>query len=130
MQRAADAVQDLPDGFVAAGFSDGCGMSEFVATRRPLAGVLMLSGALALNMTGVERWPESMPGQIHYTVDDSFRNQDGIDAVLAKAREANADVTMFDYPGRGHLFIDASIPGKFDAEATQLLWERVLPTAL
>ena len=126
MQRAADAVQDLPDGFVAAGFSNGGGMSEYVATRRPVAGVLMLSGALALDMIGVEQWPAGMPGQIHYTVDDPFRNQDGIDAVLAKAREANADVTMFDYPGRGHLFTDASLPGEFDADATELVWERVL----
>ena len=83
MQRAADAVQDLPDGFVAAGFSNGGGMSEYVATRRPVAGVLMLSGALALDMIGVEQWPAGMPGQIHYTVDDPFRNQDGIDAVPA-----------------------------------------------
>ena len=41
MQRASDAVQDLPDGFVVAGFSNGGGMSEYVATQRPVAGVLM-----------------------------------------------------------------------------------------
>lgn len=48
MQQAVDAVQDLPDGFVVAGFSNGGGMSEYVATQRPVSGVLMLSGALAL----------------------------------------------------------------------------------
>ncbi len=48
MERAAAAVEHLPDGFIAAGFSNGGGMSEYVATRRDVAGVLMLSGALPL----------------------------------------------------------------------------------
>ncbi|MBN9608853.1 MAG: dienelactone hydrolase [Actinobacteria bacterium 69-20] len=126
MRRAAEGVQDLPDGFVVAGFSNGGGMAEYVATQRAVSGVLMLSGALALAMIGAERWPAGVPGQIHYTVDDPFRNQPGIDAVLANAREAGADVETFDYPGRGHLFTDASLPDEFDAEATELLWQRVL----
>ena len=46
MGRAAQAVEDLPDGFITAGFSNGGGMAEFVATVRPVAGVLMLSGVL------------------------------------------------------------------------------------
>jgi dienelactone hydrolase len=44
MRRAEEAVKDLPDGFVAAGFSNGGGMAEYVATRRSVSGVLMLSG--------------------------------------------------------------------------------------
>lgn len=126
MQRAAEAVEGLPDGFVAAGFSNGGGMSEYVATQRSVSGVLMFSGALALDMIGVEQWPAGVPGQIHYTIGDPFRNQDGIDAVLAKAREADADVAMFDYPGNGHLFTDSSLPDEFDPEATETLWKRVL----
>ncbi len=126
MQRAVDRVRDLPDGFVAAGFSNGGGMSEYVATQRPVSGVLMLSGALALDMIGAEQWPVGVPGQIHYTVGDPFRNQDGIDAVLAKAHEADADIAMFDYPGNGHLFTDSSLPDEFDPAAAEALWERVL----
>jgi len=126
MQQAADAVQDLADGFVVAGFSNGGGMAEFVATRRSVAGVLMLSGALPLRMIGVEQWPGGLPGQIHYALDDPFRNQEGIDAVLSAARAANAEVAMFDYPGHGHLFTDASLPEEFDPEAAELLWDRVL----
>ena len=126
MQRAVNAVADLPNGFVVAGFSNGGGMAEYVATQRSVSGVLMLSGALALDMIGVERWPAGVPGQIHYTAGDPFRNQDGIDAVLAAAREADVDMAMFDYPGNGHLFTDASLPKEFDAGATELLWERVL----
>lgn len=126
IQRAAEAVRDLPDGFVAAGFSNGGGMSEYVATQRLVSGVLMLSGALALDMIGAERWPAGVLGQIHYTVNDPFRNQDGIDAVLASARDAHGDVTMVDYPGKGHLFTDASVPDEFDPDAAEMLWQRVL----
>ena len=46
--------------------------------------------------------------------------------MLAKAREADADVAMFDYPGNGHLFTDASLPDEFDPQAVEKLWERVL----
>src|SRR3954447_7853138 len=43
MQRALDEVEHLPDGFIAAGFSNGGGMAEFVAGNCPVSGVLMLS---------------------------------------------------------------------------------------
>jgi dienelactone hydrolase len=46
MRRAVEAVKDLPDGFLAAGFSNGGGMAEYVATRRHCSGALLISGAL------------------------------------------------------------------------------------
>lgn len=127
MGLAEQAVSDLPDGFVAAGFSNGGGMAEFVATRRPVRGVLMLSGALDLAMIGVEAWPHGVPAQVHYTIDDPFRSQAGIDAVAAQVNEAGASIEIFDYPGAGHLFTDPSLPNEFDADAAELLWSRVLP---
>jgi len=104
MGRAAEAVQGLSDGFIAAGFSNGGGMAEFVATVRPVRGVLMFSGALALDMIGVDAWPAGVPAQIHYTAEDPFRNQEAIDAVAAQVSSAGASVEVFDYPGKGHLF--------------------------
>lgn len=127
MEIAEEAVAGIPDGFVAAGFSNGGGMAEFVATRRSVRGVLMLSGALDLAMIGVEAWPNAVPAQIHYTVDDPFRSQDGIDAVAAQVNDAGGSVEIFDYPGAGHLFTDPSLPDEFDAQAAELLWSRVLP---
>ncbi|HYZ56978.1 MAG TPA: dienelactone hydrolase family protein [Streptosporangiaceae bacterium] len=126
MQRAAEAVADASDSVIVAGFSNGGGMSEYVATVRPVGGVLMLSGALGLDMIGAENWPNNVPAQIHYTVDDPFRNQQWIDDVIAKARSAGAAVEMFDYPGNGHLFTDASLPAEYDEQAAELLWSRVL----
>lgn len=127
MGRAEEAVRGVPDGFIAAGFSNGGGMAEFVATRRPVRGVLMLSGALDLAMIGVDAWPAGVPAQIHYTAADPFRNQAGIDAVAAQVRTAGASVEIFDYPGAGHLFTDPSLPTEYDADAADLLWSRVLP---
>jgi dienelactone hydrolase len=127
MERAAEAVQGLSDGFITAGFSNGGGMAEFVATVRPVRGVLMFSGAVALDMIGVDAWPAGVPAQIHYTTEDPFRNQEGIDAVVAQVSVAGASVEVFDYPGKGHLFADASLPTEYDEQAADLLWSRVLP---
>ncbi len=126
MQRAQEAVADLPDGFLAAGFSNGAGMAEFVAFRRRLSGVLMLSGALPLEMLGADAWPPGTPAQIHYTREDPFRRQEGIDTLAATIRAAGASLQMFDYPGSGHLFTDPSLPEEYDADAAELLWRRVL----
>lgn len=54
MRRATDAVAAMPDGFLCVGFSNGGGMSEYVATQRRVAGVVMCSGALPLDMLGVD----------------------------------------------------------------------------
>ena len=127
MGRAAEAVEGLPDGFITAGFSNGGGMAEYVATVRQVAGVLMFSGALPLDMIGVDSWPPGVPAQIHYTLQDPYRNQEWIDAVAAQVRSAGASVDVFDYPGAGHLFTDASLPSEYDELAADLLWSRVLP---
>ncbi len=126
MARAAAAVEHLPDGFIAAGFSNGGGMAEYVATRRRVGGVLMFSGALPVEMLGAAAWPAGVPAQIHYTVADPRRRQEWIDAVANAVRSARAAVEVFDYPGDGHLFTDPSLPAEHDPAAAATLWERVL----
>jgi dienelactone hydrolase len=125
MERAVGAVEHLAAGFIAAGFSNSGGMSEFVATRRHVAGVVMLSGVLPLEMLGASAWPSGVPAQIHYTLDDPFRQQESIDAVSRDIHMAGATVEIFDYPGSGHLFTDASLPLEYDAASSELLWQRV-----
>lgn len=126
MQRAVAGVEQLPDGFIATGFSNGGGMAEHVALQRPVAGVLMLSGALPLEMIGVAEWPAGVPAQIHYTADDPFRDQQGIDAVADSVRAAGGSIEIFNYPGKGHLFTDPSRSEEYDAGAAATLWGRVL----
>lgn len=129
MRRAAAAVEPLRDGFVAAGFSKGGGMSEYIATQRPVAGVLMLSGALPVEMLGADAWPAGVPAQIHYTQGDPFRRQEWIDAVAASIRAAGAPLEVFDYPGDGHLFTDPTLPHEHQPDDAAVLWERVLAFA-
>jgi dienelactone hydrolase len=127
MASAAEAVRELPEQLVVIGFSNGGGMAEFVATQRPVSGVVMLSGALPLEMLEVDTWPAGVPAQIHYALDDPHRKQEWIDAVATQVRAAGARVQVFDYPGGGHLFTDSSLPREYDRRATELLWSRVLP---
>lgn len=124
MDRAVTAVAALPDGFVAAGFSNGGGMAEHVATRRDCAGVLLFSGALPLAVLGADRWPAGTPVQLHYATGDPFRSQEWLDAFLADVRAVGAAVEMFDYPGTGHLFTDPGLPAEYDAGSAELLFSR------
>lgn len=126
MRRAAAAVKTLPDGFVAIGFSNGGGIAEYIATQRPVAGVVMISGALPVEMLGAACWPAGVPAQVHYTTGDPFRQQDWVDAVAASVRAADAPIELFDYPGAGHLFTDASLAGEYQPAEAALMWQRVL----
>jgi dienelactone hydrolase len=126
MAAAVDGVADLPDGFVAAGFSNGAGMAEHVATRRRCGGVLLISGALPLAVLGAEGWPDGVPVQLHRADGDPMRDQDWDDAFVADVRRAGAPVEVFAYRAGGHLFTDPSLPEEYDAPATALLWERAL----
>lgn len=127
MQRALDAVADLPDGFVCAGFSNGGGMAQFVAARRPgVLGAVLMSGAIDLAEIGVTEWPSTVPVQIHYTVDDPFRGQEWIDAAVAAVEASGADLEFYDYDGSGHLFTDPSLPAEYQPEQAAELWLRVV----
>jgi dienelactone hydrolase len=126
MRRALAAVEDLPDGFVAAGFSNGAGMAEYVATQRRCAGALLFSGALPLAMLGESAWPAGTPVQLHYSTGDPARHQEWIDALADDVRRSDAAFESFDYPGTGHLFTDPSLPAEYDEASAALLWERAL----
>lgn len=126
MRRALEAVVGLPDGFVAAGFSNGAGMAEYVAMQRHCAGALLFSGALPPAVLGADGWPAQTPVQLHYATGDPARHQGWIDALAADVRASGARFELFDYPGSGHLFTDPSLAGEYEAESAALLWERAL----
>lgn len=128
MQRAMDAVAEAPDGFALLGFSLGTVMTAHVASLRPVSGVVMVAGAIPPSAFGDGRtWPAGVPGQTHSTIGDPWREQELVEATAAEAAGAGAFFDVFDYPGAGHLFTDASLPDEYDAEATELMWSRVLP---
>jgi dienelactone hydrolase len=127
-RRTLEAVADLPDGFVTAGFSAGGGQAFLAATKRPVSAVLLLSGVFVPSWLGDDvRWPHGVPAQVHTMLDDPFRDDaEAFEAQRREVEQAGGTVEIFDYPGSGHLFADPSLPAEYDAEAAELMWSRVL----
>jgi dienelactone hydrolase len=126
-ERALAAVAELHDGFLVAGFSQGSGNAVYVATKRRVGGVLQLSGLNPLEWFGDDAaWPHGVDSQSHQKVDDPFRDPVEEQAA-ADVAAAGGTLEIFDYPGSGHLFTDPTLPAEHDAEATELMWSRVLP---
>lgn len=126
--RALTAVADLPDRFVVGGFSMGSNVAGYVATRRPVSGVLQLSGLNLLEWFGPDAtWPAGVSSQGHQTLHDPFREDEIAAQAVADVTAAGGRLELYDYPGSGHLFTDPSRPGEYDAEASELAWSRVLP---
>ena len=127
MDAASRLAKDMVGRFVCAGFSNGGGMAEHVAASNPnVRGVLLLSGAMDPSVIGLGDWPKDAPVQIHCTEHDPYRNQEGIEAVRRHVSASGSSVEAFDYPGRGHLFTDPSLPEEYDPISTAQLWERAL----
>jgi dienelactone hydrolase len=127
MDRALRAVSGLDDGFLVAGFSNGAGMAEHVATQRHCGGALLIAGALPLAVLGAPAWPDRTPVQLHLAVDDPFRDQSWVDAFVTDVRTSGAALELVEHPVAGHLFTDASRRDEHDGGATAALWARALP---
>ncbi|WP_091108899.1 dienelactone hydrolase family protein [Geodermatophilus dictyosporus] len=126
MAAALEAVRDLPDGFVAAGFSNGAGMAEYVATRRRCAGVLLFSGALPVAVLGAPSWPAGLPAQLHTAAGDPLRSAGWAAQLADEVAAAGGELEAFEYPGEGHLFTDPGLPAEYDPVATEALWRHAL----
>ena len=127
-ERGLAALADLPDGFVVGGFSQGSSIGAFVATRRTVSGVLQFSGLSVLEWLGDgAAWPAGVDSQGHQTLGDPFREAEITEQAVQDVTAAGGLLELFDYPGDGHLFTDPTLPEEYDAEATELLWSRVLP---
>jgi dienelactone hydrolase len=127
-RRAVEAVAELPDGFVSAGFSLGCVMAVHVATQRTVSGVLMIAGAIPVSALGADvRWPAGVPAQTHSTLADPWREKEELDQTILDVEAGGGIIEVFDYPGFGHLFTDPTLPAEYDPVATETFWSRVLP---
>ncbi len=127
LRRASAAVESLPTELVYAGFSGGAASAEFLAaTRAGARGALLLHGAVSIRWFELDRWPGSVPVQVHFSERDPYRDQEEIDALAGSVRDAGAPYELFEYPGDGHLFADPSLPAEYDARSAEQLWTRVL----
>lgn len=130
-RRAEEAVAGLPAGLVFAGFSMGISYAEWLTASRPGAlGAVLMHGAVPVEALteyfGVERWPEGVPVQVHYAVDDPWVEKEAeVDPLGREVREAGAAFEEYVYPGSGHLFADPDFT-EYDRASSETMWERVI----
>jgi dienelactone hydrolase len=126
-ERADQAVADLPEGLVYAGFSFGAGTAQRLAQTRPGArGALLYESCIPI--TGewaFGPWPNGVPVQIHGMDRDPFFALEGdIDAARELVETVGSELAkLFVYPGDRHLFTDSSLPS-YDADAAALVVQR------
>ena len=126
-KRADQAVADLPDGLVYAGFSFGEATAQRLAQTRPGArGALLYESCISI--TGewsFGPWPDGVPVQIHGMDKDPFFALEGdIDAARELVETVGPELaTLFIYPGDQHLFTDSTLPS-YDRDAAALAVQR------
>ncbi len=121
LERGRLAAEALPAEVVHGGFSLGGMTAQLLAQTRPGArGLLLLHTAIPLQEIGGV-WPPGLRAQIHPMQDDAWGDVD----VARELAAAVATVELFVYPGRRHLFTDASLPDH-DPAAAAAVTERVL----
>ncbi|WP_214413287.1 dienelactone hydrolase family protein [Sphaerisporangium fuscum] len=120
VERARDAVRELPAGIVLAGVSMGAGvLGSLLAGGVDAAGVLLLHGITPIPASA----RAGLPVQVHVADPDAFAPPAAVAAWEKAARDAGAAVEVFTYPGVGHFYTDASL-SDHDAEAAELTWRR------
>jgi dienelactone hydrolase len=130
-RRTKESVSGLPEGLVYAGFSLGAVHAEVLAASMPGAlGAVLMHGAVPVEglseYFGIQSWPEGVPAQVHYAVDDPWVEAEDEVAPLGEAvRGAGATFEAHTYPGSGHLFSDPDLP-EYDRASSEAMWERVL----
>lgn len=123
--RGEQAVEDLPQDLVYAGFSLGVLPAQKLAQTRPGArGALFFYSCVPVSSFGPS-WPQQVPVQIHgMDRDPIFTGEGDLDAareLVAQAPEGE----LFLYPGDQHYFADSTLPS-YDEAAATLLRRRVL----
>jgi len=123
-ERGVRAAEGYPSELIYAGFSLGAVPAQKLAqTREGARGVLLFHACLPPSEFG--GWPEGVPVQIHgMDADPFFAGEGDIDAARDLVKQVK-DAKLFLYHGEQHLFAD-SLLASYDAEATDLLIERVL----
>jgi dienelactone hydrolase len=125
MGRAQEAIANLPQELVFAGFSMGAMPAELLAATRPGArAAILMHGAFAPAAFGIVAWPD-VPVQLHYANGDPQVDPDGIHALESAVRATGAHAELYAYEGGGHLFEDAAFESH-DAESAKAMQKRVL----
>lgn len=112
------------DGIGVLGFSMGGFWAMKLSALRPKD----VAAAVIFYSTGEAAFEEARAAYLgHYAEDDPFEPSEYVDQLRAEIEAAGRAVTFHTYPGTGHWFFEENRPDAFNAEATQLAWERTLP---
>ena len=124
LDRGLKAAEGFSDSVVYIGHSLGVMPAQQLTQTRPGAkGAVFLYSCLPVSEFG--SWPAGVPVQIHGMDGDPFFADEG-DLDAARELVASTDqAELFLYPGKDHLFADASLPA-YDEAAAALLMRRVL----
>lgn len=121
--RAQDAVANLPQELVYAGFSMGTAPAQLLAATRPHArGALLIQGALDLHTLGVGAWPSHVPVQLHVAADDPWFGR--ADAMNATTGIPDHLLDYHEYPHDRHLFADSDWH-QYDPEASAAMLDAI-----
>ena len=123
VDRAASACADLTGEVVFAGLSLGAGIAQQMGKNDARArGALLFHGGGFPKPT---RWQENVPVQIHFSVDDTWRDAAAQQTLMESAARAGAQAECFLYPGDSHLFSDPLV-SDYREDNARLLLERSL----
>jgi len=118
LDRAREAVRELPPDAVLAGYAMGTGFAEALLAERPeTAGLLLLAGA------GRTAVPAGLRVQLHVADPDDLLGPAELEAWITGMTAAGTIFEVFRYPGVGHMWMDPDL-GDYDAPAGDLSWQR------
>ena len=60
----------------------------------------------------------------HFAENDDYEDIDYVRSLETSIREAGREATFHFYPGTNHWFVESNRPDVYNAEATELVWER------
>jgi dienelactone hydrolase len=116
-----EAVADLPEDVVYAGFSLGALPAQDLAQTRPGAlGAILYHGAVPAAVFGGP-WPASVRLQLHIAEQDPWCELDVAQDLAGSAGEGE----LFVYPGSAHLVADSSL-AEYDPALADLIVDRSL----
>lgn len=123
VDRVASACEHLRGEVVFAGLSLGAGIAQQMGKNDPRArGALLFHGGGFPKQT---RWQGNVPVQVHFSVDDVWRDEGAPEILMESAARAGAQAEYFLYPGSTHLFSDPLVDD-YRVDSAKLLFERTV----
>ena len=123
--RSFEAVAELPEDVVYAGFSMGTGPAMVLAAGRPgCRGAVFFHGALDPADAGIPAWP-SVPAQVHYSTKDAWVDSAAVEGLRRAVLAAGQTCEVFAGDVEGHLVADPDLP-EYDEVETKHILERTL----